>query len=671
MTNRIQLKRTGNVSSIPSDADLEYGELALNYSDGTLYYKSNANVVTTLANAYGVAVTGNITTNSEVRTNVLGNNNGTSITIVGDFLPAANEAYSLGSDSRRWKDMHLAGNTIYIGGIPISALAGAVQIQNFQTNSFQVNTVPIAADAGTGTISVNNQEIVTTESFQQLPTVILAEAQNRHQIYKIAAFDNTDYAGFGITAITEIADLYVGSVVANAAIYINDFQAIYEFYPDSNNTTLLTNVFAGLTVVTNTDDIQYKWDSDLNTWVTMSGLSINGNAIFTNVEITSNASFADTLNANIIRGDFVVLTSDLTAANISTSGNLVVGANANANYFFGNGIFLEGVGATYGEANVIELLSNLGNVINSNANISTNANISANGNISAYNTVSAETGNFTLLSVTGNVVSTLIPNTNLISNLGSTDNRWGNAWFGNTVAGNLTVTGIAESYNYQTGAIIAGGGISAGGNLNVNGNAFIGGNLTVYGNTITLDSNVLVINDRNIIIGNNYSDSQGLDGAGINIGNPTLTFIRWRHDQQDLHTNSAYTIEGNINANSNVNVLANVYIEGNITANNLVSSQEFDRRTLWMTYTTSFVNNPTPGRAGDPENITTQGSGTIDGTAVNGNVFVYYSTRAIGDLEANSEYFRLVPNPYNTIYDSYWSEFAANVVSGNLLATRS
>ncbi len=44
MSNTIKLKRSGASSQIPSS--LEYGELALNYADGKMFYKnSSGNVV--------------------------------------------------------------------------------------------------------------------------------------------------------------------------------------------------------------------------------------------------------------------------------------------------------------------------------------------------------------------------------------------------------------------------------------------------------------------------------------------------------------------------------------------------------------------------------------------------------------------------------------------------
>ena len=45
MANRIILKKSSLAGKIPLSTDLEYGELALNYTDGRLYYKNANNTV--------------------------------------------------------------------------------------------------------------------------------------------------------------------------------------------------------------------------------------------------------------------------------------------------------------------------------------------------------------------------------------------------------------------------------------------------------------------------------------------------------------------------------------------------------------------------------------------------------------------------------------------------
>ena len=48
MANKIILKKSSVPTKVPLSSDLEYGELALNYADGKLYYKNTSNIVTPL-----------------------------------------------------------------------------------------------------------------------------------------------------------------------------------------------------------------------------------------------------------------------------------------------------------------------------------------------------------------------------------------------------------------------------------------------------------------------------------------------------------------------------------------------------------------------------------------------------------------------------------------------
>ena len=61
MTNTVQLKRSSVPNSVPSAANLVPGELAINYSDGNLFYKNTSNVVTVIASNKFLSVSGNVT----------------------------------------------------------------------------------------------------------------------------------------------------------------------------------------------------------------------------------------------------------------------------------------------------------------------------------------------------------------------------------------------------------------------------------------------------------------------------------------------------------------------------------------------------------------------------------------------------------------------------------
>ena len=63
MTNTVQLKRSSVANSIPGTGNLVPGELAINDTDGNLFYKNSSNVVTVIASNKFVSVSGNVTGN--------------------------------------------------------------------------------------------------------------------------------------------------------------------------------------------------------------------------------------------------------------------------------------------------------------------------------------------------------------------------------------------------------------------------------------------------------------------------------------------------------------------------------------------------------------------------------------------------------------------------------
>ena len=57
MSNTIIIKKSSVAGKIPAVGDLQYGELALNYTDGKLYYKNNNNIIKTLSGGTSVGGT--------------------------------------------------------------------------------------------------------------------------------------------------------------------------------------------------------------------------------------------------------------------------------------------------------------------------------------------------------------------------------------------------------------------------------------------------------------------------------------------------------------------------------------------------------------------------------------------------------------------------------------
>ena len=51
MSNKIILKKSSVTGRVPTTSDLDYGELALNYTDGKLYYKTSSNTISSISSS--------------------------------------------------------------------------------------------------------------------------------------------------------------------------------------------------------------------------------------------------------------------------------------------------------------------------------------------------------------------------------------------------------------------------------------------------------------------------------------------------------------------------------------------------------------------------------------------------------------------------------------------
>lgn len=63
MSNKIILKKSSVTSKVPLTSDLDYGELALNYADGKIYYKNASNSISYIKNGE-VTLADDTTTNA-------------------------------------------------------------------------------------------------------------------------------------------------------------------------------------------------------------------------------------------------------------------------------------------------------------------------------------------------------------------------------------------------------------------------------------------------------------------------------------------------------------------------------------------------------------------------------------------------------------------------------
>ena len=123
-SNKIKLKKSSVVGRIPTTGDLEYGEVALNFADGKLYYKTASNTIDfftsdSTASSYGDADVRNLVDSAYVNLRTDGPT-GAEVSalmsaIDNNIIPALDAIYDLGDSNNRFRDLYLSDSSIIFG----------------------------------------------------------------------------------------------------------------------------------------------------------------------------------------------------------------------------------------------------------------------------------------------------------------------------------------------------------------------------------------------------------------------------------------------------------------------------------------------------------------------------------------------------------------------------
>ena len=207
MGNKVILKRSSVAAKTPTTADLDYGELALNYTDGRLYYRTNTNSI----DYFQSGSTGGIITNSEFEI--------FAYTVVG----SARSTFSGADDNANTLDYAPGYLTVFINGIKIS------ETDYTATNGTSVE-LDTAADVG---------ELVEIVSFKTVN--IWNEITAEFKTYKYTATaSQTTFSGADDNAQT--LDYEAGHIT----VFLNGVKLTEDDYTATNGTSLVLDTGAAL-----------------------------------------------------------------------------------------------------------------------------------------------------------------------------------------------------------------------------------------------------------------------------------------------------------------------------------------------------------------------------------------------------------------------------------------
>jgi hypothetical protein len=294
----------------------------------------------------------------------------------------------------------------------------------------------------------------------------------------------------------------------------------------------------------------------------MAGNVISSGAVIGNVEISGNLTVLNLTVIDYFQGNIVNISNTISAMGTITGGNLVSNAAISA-------------------ATTINATGNItgGNLI-SNAAVSAATTIDATGNITGGNLIT--TG---LASVTGNITSGNVITVG-IANIGTLEVTGTGSITGNANVGNLSTAGqIVAIGNITGGNISAGSGIISttgninGGNLNATASITAGTTVIATGNITggNINSNATFTGVTANISGNVNAGNVNIDTA-LNVPNVTVSgnILAGNVNSNAAVTGVTITASGNL-VGSNANITNGVYsatvdATGNITGGNIITA---------------------------------------------------------------------------------------------------
>jgi hypothetical protein len=163
--------------------------------------------------------------------------------------------------------------------------------------------------------------------------------------------------------------------------------------------------------------------------------------------------------------------------------------------------------------------------------------------------------------------NSLVPNETNSASLGTSNKIWSNAYINDLsinnnieISGNTIINGILQASNIYTNSLDVSGNVTIGGSTlyvpsvftidphghgDNTGTLLINGNLVVQGETTTINSSVVDISDKVLVLASNASNSAHADGAGFEISGAKVNLL-YNNSSNTFRTSIGMSISGNV-----------------------------------------------------------------------------------------------------------------------------
>jgi filamentous hemagglutinin len=694
MSNTILIKKSGTANAAPGT--LAYGELAINYNDGNLFYKNSSNVITVIASNKFLSVTGNIDGGnintggiiSAASTVTAGN------VLTGGIVSATGNVYG----------NYFIGNGSQLSGVT----ATAVDANNLLGNTLSSNVIysslttvgVLTSLSVSGNVAAGN--VLTDNIYYANGTPWDMQNPAGSNTW-IQYNENGDFGASGNLAFDSATNIFsTANITASGSLSATG--NITGGNIINQNLTSGRVTFAGADKQL-TDSSDLAWDNGTSTLTVSGTSSTTGNVIGGNINtaglitaggnvtggniltgglmsatgnitggnISTSGSGGNISGANVISGTTLSATANVVGGNIVTVGLVSAAGNVIGDYFLGNISYANGYSASkiYNGTSNVDVAAANSNVtvaVNGTANVAVFANtgayitgeLSTSGNVTSSNVNTAG-----LISAGGDITGANLLTGGMVSASGDVS---GNNLYG---SGELSVTGNVTGGNVNTAGLISAGGDITGANLTTTGLTSTG-DLAITG-TITGDLIPAVNFGGNIGNNTNAWKDLWLSGTTIYLGSQSLT----SNASGVSVTNAVYaptvSASGNI-IGGNINTVGLITSSGNITGGNLVTGgliSASGNATVANVNTAGLV---TAGGNVTGGNLLTGGVASATGTITGGNLVTGGLVTAAGDVTGANIFTGGVVSAAGTVTGGNLAtggtaSAAGNVTGGNILTS--
>jgi hypothetical protein len=190
MTNTVLLKKSNTANAVPAPGDLQSGELAINYTDGNLFFKDNSGNVQNIASKKFITVSGNVT--------------GGNVVSLGNISATGNIAGN-----------YFIGNGSQLTGIAVGNSFGAISVagSNIVVANSSGATVNFVAGSG---ISITTNAVTDTITFGGASTIVWEVGGSLGYVWDSPA----TFYDFGLVTEVPASTVYdLGTVAITGVFY--------------------------------------------------------------------------------------------------------------------------------------------------------------------------------------------------------------------------------------------------------------------------------------------------------------------------------------------------------------------------------------------------------------------------------------------------------------------